>query len=71
MRLTSPKPIDFLFWMKFCSTNLNIQPSEFFKMPYFAIVSLAEQLNSKPEAMTRKEMLDRMRETIKKRGWQE
>lgn len=68
-RLSGAEPINYSFWMACAAKQLNIQPSEFWKMPFFVVSKMVHDVTGQKEEMSRAEALDAMRERKQRLGW--
>lgn len=65
-----PQSIDFQYWLRICVKELNIQPSEFWKMPFFLVYETIHQAIGGKDLPNRAEILDGMRERKRRLKWQ-
>ena len=68
-KLSDSQPIDYNFWLMCALNKLNIQPSEFWKLPFFVVSKLVHDASGAKEEVNRAEVLDVMRERKQRLGW--
>lgn len=58
-----------MYWLQVACKELNIQPSEFWDMPFFVIYNTLKRSTGNKEDLTRVDVLDQMRDRKQRLGW--